>query len=134
MNAHPTPQGPAGTPARAYPIAIEDVSSWVLRIGVVASVLVMLFGLVLSFAHGGVTRHLMETQTLQMDLGALRQGLAGLQGFAWLELGIFLLIATPILRVFTAMVLFAVEERDGLYTTVTFLVLLMTLGSLLFIR
>ncbi len=134
MNAHPTPHGPAGAPAHAYPIAIEDVSSWVLRIGVVASVLVMLFGLILSFAHGGVTRQLMETQTLQVDLAALRQGLAGLQGFAWLELGIFLLIATPIMRVFTAMVLFAVEEHDGLYTAVTFVVLLMTLGSLLFIR
>ena len=134
MTTQPMPQGPTGAPARVYPIAIEDVSSWVLRIGVVASVLVMLFGLVLAFAHGGVTRHLMETQTFQLDLGALRRGLVGLHGFAWLELGIFLLVATPILRVFTAMVLFAVEEHDGLYTAVTFLVLVMTLGSLLFVR
>lgn len=134
MSAQPTPRDPAGAPVRAHPIAIEDVSSWVLRIGVVASVLVMLIGLVLAFARGGITRHLMETQTMHIDLGALRLGLVGLQGFAWLELGIFILIATPILRVFSAMVLFAVEERDGLYTAVTFLVLVMTLGSLLFIR
>lgn len=134
MTTQPTPREPAGAPARAYPIAIEDVSSWVLRIGVVASVLVMLVGLGLAFAHGGVTRHLMETQTFQLDLGALGAGLAALQGFAWLELGILILVATPILRVFAAMVLFALEEHDGLYTAVTFLVLVMTLGSLLFIR
>ena len=134
MARRPVAKEPGGAPARAYPIAIEDVSSWVLRVGVVASVLVMLFGLVLAFAHGGITRHLMETQTFQLDVGALRRGLAGLQGFAWLELGIFLLVATPVLRVFTAMVLFAVEERDGMYTAVTFLVLIMTLGSLLFIH
>jgi uncharacterized membrane protein len=134
MAAQPTAPGPVNPAPRVYPIAIEDVSSWVLRIGVISSVVILLIGLVLAFMHGGLTRQTMETQTMQVDAGALWRGLLALQGFAWLELGIFVLLATPILRVFTAMVLFAVEEHDGLYTAVTFLVLVMTLGSLLFIH
>lgn len=130
MNATPTP----GTRVRAHPLAIEDVSSWVLRVGVVLSVTLLLLGLVLSFVHGGLTRQIMETQNFVLDAGAIRRGLAAWDGFAWLELGILVLVVTPILRVFTAMVLFAVEERDRLYTAVTFLVLVMTLASLLFIH
>lgn len=130
MNAAPGAVGPQ----RRHPLAIEDVSSWVLRLGVVASVGLFVLGLALSFAHGELTRQLMETQTFVLDAGALRRGLAAWQGFAWLELGILVLVLTPILRVFTAMVLFAVEERDRLYTAVTFLVLVMTLASLLLIR
>ncbi len=115
-------------------IAIEDVSSWVLRIGVIASVLILLVGLVISFAHGGITKHIMETQTFDLNFSRLRHGIFAFQGFAWLEFGILVLVFTPILRVFTAMVLFAFEEHDRLYTGVTFLVLVMVLGSLLFIR
>lgn len=134
MATHPTAPGPTEPAPRAYPIAIEDVSSWVLRIGVISSVAIFAIGLLLAFAHGGLTRRIMETQAMQVDVGALWHGLVALQGFAWLELAIFVLVATPILRVLTAMILFAVEERDGLYTAVTFLVLVMTLGSLLFIH
>jgi uncharacterized membrane protein len=47
---------------------------------------------------------------------------------------VVLLIVTPILRLFTAMVLFTFEEHDGLYVLVTFLVRVMTTSSLLFIR
>ncbi len=134
MTTHSQAPGPDGPVERAYPIAIEDVSSWVLRIGVVSSVAIFAFGLLLAFGHGGITREVMETQAMHVDAAALWRGLVALQGFAWLELGVFVLVATPILRVFTAMVLFAVEEHDGLYTAVTFLVLTMTLGSLLFIH
>ncbi|HVA57575.1 MAG TPA: DUF1634 domain-containing protein [Gemmatimonadaceae bacterium] len=134
MTVQETNDGSAGPVRHEDRIAIEDVSSWVLRIGVVASVVILLVGLVVSFAHGGLTRHGMETQTFDLNVGALRHGIATLQGFAWLELGILVLVFTPILRVFTAMVLFAVEEHDRLYASVTFLVLVMTLGSLLFIR
>ncbi|HVB30764.1 MAG TPA: DUF1634 domain-containing protein [Gemmatimonadaceae bacterium] len=134
MTVDDTTHGAAGPVRHEDRIAIEDVSSWVLRIGVVASVVILLVGLVLSFVHGGLTRHIMETKTFDLNFAALRQGIMTLQGFAWLELGIFVLVLTPILRVFTAMVLFAFEEHDVLYTSVTFLVLVMTLGSLLFIH
>ncbi len=115
-------------------VAIEDVASWVLRVGVIVSVTILLVGLVISFAHGGMSKQVMETQTFDLNLARLRHGVLTFQGFAWLELGILALVVTPILRVFTAMVLFAVEERDRLYAGVTFLVLVMTVASLLFIR
>jgi len=119
---------------RARPLAIEDVSSWVLRLGVMASVALLALGLLLSLRHGGLTRQRMERETFVPDGAALGRGLAAWQGFAWLELGTLVLVATPILRVFTAMLLFAFEERDRLYAAVTFLVLVMTLASLLLIR
>lgn len=115
-------------------LAIQDASSWVLRVGVIASVLVMLSGLTLAFVQGGLTPQLMEQTAFLADFGALARGIGRFQPFALMELGVVLLILTPILRVLTAMVLFATEERDRLYTAVTFLVLVMTLTSLLFIR
>jgi len=120
--------------AKREPIAIQDASSWILRIGVVLSVLVMIAGLLLAFVHGGLTVQEMETRPFSTDLGALRRGLGTLDAFALMELGVVLLVLTPVVRVFTAMVLFAVEERDRLYALVTLLVLAMTLGSLLFIK
>lgn len=134
MTAQETTRGPAEPVGHEHRIAIEDVSSWVLRIGVVASVVILVTGLVLALAHGGLTKRIVETQTFNLNFATLRHGIGTLQGFAWLELGILVLVLTPILRVFTAMVLFAFEEHDMMYTSVTLLVFVMTLGSLLFIR
>jgi uncharacterized membrane protein len=124
----------ARTTPRRQPIAIQDASSWILRVGVMLSVSVMLFGLLFAFFVGGLTPQLMERTAFSDNFSALGAGLWRLQPFAFMELGVLLLVLTPILRVFTAMVLFALEERDRLYTAVTLLVLMMTLGSLLFIR
>jgi uncharacterized membrane protein len=124
---------PAASPAPPR-ISIQTASSWVLRIGVVVSLAVMGVGLGRAFAAGGVTVHEMENRSFSSNYGQLIHGLAGLQPFALMELGVVLLVLTPILRVFTAMVLFIVEERDGMYALVTFLVLVMTLTSLLFIK
>jgi uncharacterized membrane protein len=117
-------------------IAIQDASAWILRAGVVVSVTVMLTGLVLAFVRqgSGLSVQGMETAPFTLHLTALGHGLGRLDAFALMELGVLLLVATPILRVLTAMVLFAVEEHDRLYTAVTALVLVMTLGSVLFIR
>jgi uncharacterized membrane protein len=115
-------------------IAIQDVSSWILRVGVITSVLVMFGGLVMAFVQGGVSVQQMEGRTFVDSLPAIARGLTVRDPFALMEAGILLLVLTPILRVFAAVVLFALEERDRLYTAVTFLVLLLTAGSLLFIR
>lgn len=115
-------------------IAIQDASSWTLRVGVITSVTVMLIGLVLSFIKGNLTQRYMETAFFSDNFSTIGHGVVHLDAFAWMELGILLLVLTPVLRVFTAMVLFAFEEHDLLYTFVTFLVLLLTLGALLFIK
>jgi uncharacterized membrane protein len=115
-------------------IAIQDAASWVLRIGVVVSVTVMVAGLALAFVKGGLTQAVMESRPFSSEFAALARGIAAGDPFALIELGVLLLVLTPILRVFSAMVLFATEERDRLYTAVTFLVLVMTVGSLLLIK
>jgi uncharacterized membrane protein len=126
----------AAPPPRHERIAIQDASSWILRVGVIVSVAVMLTGLALAFVQdgSGLTVHRMENSAFSLDLQQLDRGLAHGDAFALMELGVLLLVLTPILRVLTAMVLFALEERDRLYTVVTCLVLVMTLGSLVFIK
>lgn len=115
-------------------LSIESASSWVLRVGVISSLTVMFAGLGRALADGGVTVHTMEHQTFSADFGAITKGAAHFQPFALMELGIVLLVLTPIMRVVTSFVLFVVEEKDALYATVTFLVFVMTVSSLLFIR
>lgn len=110
-------------------IAIQDASRWILRIGVIASVAVLLVGLILAFRTGGFIQHFMGTTPFSTNFSALGQGLARLDPFTLMELGVLLLAVTPILRIFTAIVLLATEEHDRLHTTVTFLVRVMTLGA-----
>ena len=113
---------------------IEDAAAWVLRIGVIVSVAVMLLGLVLSFARGAPSVERMESLRFVVDLRPLLSGVLAGDGTALMELGILLLVLTPIVRVFSSMVLFAAVERDWFYAFITLLVLLMTLLSLVVLR
>jgi len=134
MTTTPVPAAPPRVPRER--LAIQDASSWILRVGVIVSVAVMLVGLALAFLRDGsrLSVQRMETSPFTLNWAALAHGLGRLDPLALMQLGILLLVATPILRVATAMVLFAVEERDRLYTLVTALVLVMTLGALLLIH
>ena len=76
----------------------------------------------------------MQHAAFDGNLGHLWQGLRDLRGQAVIELGIYLLVFTPILRVVTSMVLFLVEEHDVLYTVVTFFVFVLTLTGLLLLK
>ena len=114
-------------------IGIHEVASWILRLGVVASVLVMALGLVISLrAHPDIAR--MQGLRFSTNFREILEGTAALNGAAIMELGILILVLTPIMRVASSMALFAVKERDWLYTVVTFLVLALTLLSLLILR
>lgn len=113
---------------------VYDASAWILRVGVVASVSVMLLGLALSFARGVPSVAQMLAQPFQMDFGRILRRAAAGDGLGLIELGILVLVATPILRVASSVVLFAAEERDWFYAAVTFLVLALTLTSLLILR
>lgn len=112
-------------------IEIEDVSAWILRAGVVSSAAVMLLGVSLTFRAGKITAAEMQVLRFSMDFGRIARGCAAADGPALVEAGILMLVLTPILRVAGAMALFAVEERDWVYTSVTFVVLALTLVSLL---
>lgn len=111
-------------------LEIQDVSAWILRAGVVSSVAVMLLGLLLSFLRGAPSVAEMETFRFSSDFALMLRGVAALNGPAFLELGILILVATPILRVVSSAALFAFVERDWFYTAVTLVVFVMTLVSL----
>ena len=112
---------------------IPDVSAWILRIGVVTSVLVMLCGIGFSFVHGTVSVERMETDGFDYRPGAMVQGILAGRGKSIIEAGIYLLLLTPVLRVAASIVLFAFEERDWLYVLITSVVLVLTLAGLLWI-
>ncbi len=62
-------------------------------------------------------------------LGDVLRGVSALRPFAVIELGVLLLIATPIMRVAASVLLFF-QEGDRVYTAITLAVLLILLWSL----
>ena len=125
---------PPGPPLRHEAISIEAASSWVLRVGVVTSVVVMLAGLVIGLVRNTVSVYEIEHRAFGDHPTALWRGVTSGSGFAIMEVGLLMLVLTPIVRVGTAMLLFAIEDRDWIYTVVTFFVLVMTLAALLLLR
>jgi len=114
-------------------VAIEMASSWVLRIGLVLSMLIMVIGTVVSFLHGRLP--LTRMQHAKFESAAdIWHGLLEGRGQAIVELGIYLLVLTPIMRVVASIILFAVAERDWLYVAITFVTLLLTLTGLLILK
>ena len=114
-------------------VTIQNMSAWVLRVGVLASVAVMLVGIVFSFIHGPPTIERMTHDGFDYRPDDILRGIAEGRGKSIIELGIYLLVFTPIMRVTMSMILFAFGEKDRLYALITLLVLLMTLAGLLFL-
>ena len=115
-------------------ISIEDVSSWILRGGVVAAVGMMLIGISVSFLHNHVQVERMQHSTFDYQPSTIWLGLRQVRGKAIIETGIYLLVLTPVIRVITSMALFVVKERDWLYAAITLLVLVLTLAGLVLVR
>ena len=113
--------------------SVETASAWVLRIGVCASVAVMLIGLIFSFIHGPPSVERMTHDPFEYRPMAIFHAILRMRGKAIIELGIYLLVLTPITRVFMSFLLFAFAERDRLYAVITLFVLLLTLAGLLFL-
>lgn len=121
------------------PESMNLVIGNVLRYGVLLSAAVVLFGTLLLAASNGVTDSSAYLNYLpnqiphsNFDVGfdALFSGLAGLNAFSWIELGVIILIATPVSRVLISVFLFA-AEKDRLYVAVTAVVLALLLFSML---
>lgn len=88
----------------------------ILRWGMVLSLVLMLFGLTL-----GVVTGVQEASVVPLD--KLPSGLLELDPAAFLTLGIVLLIATPLARVFGALCVF-IREGDRKFVLVSLVVLL----------
>ena len=114
--------------------SIEYMISIVLRIGVLVSGSVVLIGGVYYLAlHGSEAeshRIFRGTPAIDRILPQIVQGAVELRPRSIIQLGLLLLIATPILRVAFSLVGFAIE-RDRAYVIITSIVLAVLLYSLI---
>src|SRR5579859_3508983 len=95
---------------------MEDILAWILRAGVVTSVAIMVIGISLSYFQDRPTLADVQTHTFHFHWSAILHGAATANGVSLMELGIFLLVLTPILRVAGSMLMFALKEKDWIYT------------------
>ena len=131
------------TPAEAQQMSrkvhqVELAISLVLRVGVVASVVVIAVGLGLMFAHHGSYVALRGPSTYRAltsastsfphSFAALGHALALGEGRGVVVLGVLILILTPVLRVAVGVVSF-VYEKDAPMALVTLFVLVVLVGS-----
>jgi uncharacterized membrane protein len=121
------------------PDSMNAVIGSVLRYGVIASASVIIFGtLLLSVASGfsdasRILTYNPETiphDNFDVSLTGLLNGLLALNPFSVIELGVILLIASPVSRVLVSVFLF-LAEGDRLYVLVTSMVLALLLFSIL---
>lgn len=109
--------------------------SGVLMVGVVTSAVLMTVAFVASLAVGwdGSLRGLPATTSSASDFSAVAAAVLDLRPIAIAQLGLLVLIATPVVRVMASVVAF-VLERDRLYAAITLGVLAILLGSLFGLR
>jgi|SRR5579872_690896 len=112
---------------------IDSVIGVILRAGVVAAAALVLFGGILYLAHSGDSHP--EYRTFQGAPGALTH-LSGILHGAMtfdplflIQLGLIVLVATPVVRVIACVAGFGME-RDWKYALISLIVLAMLLVSL----
>ena len=115
--------------------AVDQLIGRLLQIGVLLAAAVVLLGAGLLLAqHGGVVADYSvfrgEPELLR-SLAAIVRGAMSWNSQAIVQLGLLLLIATPIARVALTLVAFALQ-RDPTYVVITALVLALLLYGLLF--
>ena len=112
---------------------IEVIIGTLLRTGVILAAAVVLFGGVLYLTRHGheipnYTSFHGEPESLKNPVDIFH-GVTGMSARAIIQLGLLLLIATPVARVAFSAVAFAIE-RDAMYVVVTLIVLAILLYSL----
>lgn len=114
---------------------MRTVVSWVLLIGVSLAAALIAVGILGSFVVGwqGSLVGLAPVDVPIRSFDDLGPGLAALRPQAIGQLGLLALVATPVLRVLTSLVAFAME-RDRLYVGITAVVLAILLAAVFLIR
>ena len=119
---------------RATQVArVELILSVILRAGVISSLVIVTFGLVLLFIHypsllSGDFHDALKTMPFPHTIPAVLAGLAQFQGRSIIILGLIVLLATPVIRV-AASVLIFFHQRDWIFVFITLLVLALLLIS-----
>ena len=113
--------------------AVDQLLGNLLRIGVTIATIVGAIGGVMYLAQNGTqqTGHSVfkGEPTELTHVGSIVRGAFGLQAPAILQLGLLLLIATPVARVAMSLVAF-ILQRDRVYIVVTSIVLALLIYSL----
>ena len=113
---------------------MQVIIGWILRAGVIISMAVVFIGgtiYVYRHGHSIPDYHVFRGVPYFIhDTPGIIQGVLNIRGQAIIQLGILLLIATPIIRVAFSAVGFIIE-KDHLYTGITLLVLLIIVSSML---
>ncbi len=125
------------SPIRWSDHEVEQLIGRLLQIGVLAAALVAAIGGVFLLVQHGSAPALFsvfrgEPDELRSVAGIIR-GTAALRSEALVQLGLVLLITTPIVRVAFTLVAFAVQ-RDRAYVVITAIVLVLLLYGLVFGR
>ena len=141
----PTPSPSAAPVSKVFPT--EEIISWILRIGVLASAVLIALGVVVLFVTGttgystsylsitGVEGLVQYYQNRSAEFpttpGDVLAGVVQFKAYALIALGLLLMIATPVLRVAASVVIFLLE-RDYAYVLITLIVLtILIVGFLL---
>ena len=113
---------------------MQMIIGWILRGGVAVSmILVFIGGVFFVYRHG---YSMPDYKTFKgipffvQNIGGILNGVIMLKGQAIIQLGIILLIATPVIRVAFSAVAFLME-KDYLYTVITLIVLLIIIASMI---
>ena len=121
------------------PEAMNDLVSYLLRSGVLLSSGIITLGAVLALAkYGSLSTsaffvylpNQIPHGTFNVSFSGILSGLAILDPFSIIELGVIVLLATPVARVLLSIFLFA-AEGDRLYVYVTIVVLALLLFGIL---
>jgi uncharacterized membrane protein len=123
------------SPESEHETILDDILSFILRMGLLLSLLTVLIGAAL-FLY----QHSKEEISHHVFIGepSFLKGISGIfeaamqdKTLAIIQLGVILLIITPLLRVFSCLIVFVIK-RDYLYIGLSTFVLGILLYSLLF--
>ena len=113
----------SGTPNRTFDRRMETAMAILLRGGVLLASLFVLIGAALYLAHhAGAQTDYRDFAPRSIAWPGFLSLLAHADGVALMQLGLFLLVATPIARVLLGAVAFFVE-RDKLYIVISLFIL-----------
>jgi uncharacterized membrane protein len=127
---------PAARDADERTRKVELLISGLLRTGVLTSLTIVVFGTILSFIHhplylsspAELERILRADGTFPHTIGAVLNQALHLKGQGVIMFGLFLLIATPIMRVAVSIVAF-IYQRDRTFVIITSVVLALLAAS-----
>jgi uncharacterized membrane protein len=128
MNTDMNPNNAAAASAKK-PADVDHIISRILRIGVLTSAAIIIFGLVLLFVRGNGGY---PDDTFPTRLPDMLRGFGSFKPNAVILIGLLCLILTPVMRVFVSIFAFLLE-KDYLYvlisgTVFVILILSMVLG------